>query len=272
MQLSESPPGPSSEPARRTAVVTGGAGEIGRAICRQLAADGYAVVVADLDQQAAENLAGELPGVSAGEHRGFAGDLAESAVNRELASFAGGIAPVGVVVNAVGISPKQDGKKIRFFDLSDELWNRVLAVNLTAPFYLMREVYRHMPHDGTASVVNLLSITGRTGSGAPADAHFGPFLPSAVAYGASKAALHNLTVSLSYELAEFRIRVNGVAPGYVQTPMMGGVAVDERLLASVPMNRFATPEEVADATSFLTGPKASYITGTSIDVNGGWAA
>lgn len=191
MQLSEPTPTPPPELARgpRTAVVTGGAGGIGQAICRQLAGDGYAVVVADVDQTAAEKLAGELPSVSAGEHCGFAGDLTESAVTRELAAFAGGIAPIGVVVNALGISPKQDGQKIRFFDLSDELWNRVMAVNLTAPFYLMREAYQHMPHDGTASVVNLLSITARTGSGAPADAHFGPFIPSTVAYGASKAGV-----------------------------------------------------------------------------------
>jgi len=102
------------------------------------------------------------------------------------------------------------------------------------------------------------------------DAAFGPFLPSSVVYGASKAALQNLTASLAHELADFRIRVNGVAPGFVQTPMMGDVPQDARLLGQVPMKRFATPEEIADAVAFLTGDQSTYITGTSLDVNGGF--
>lgn len=75
-------------------------------------------------------------------------------------------------------------EKIRFFDLDDDLWNTVLAVDLSAPFYLMREAYRFMPTDGTASIINLLSITAKTGTGAPHDSHFGPFIPSTVVYGA----------------------------------------------------------------------------------------
>lgn len=255
----------------RTAIVSGGAGGIGQGICRQLSADGFAVVVADADGEAAEELASRLTSPAGAEHQAFSGDLTDSSVNRDLASLAAQTAPIGLIVNAVGISPKKDGQKIRFYDMDDALWNRIMDVNLTAPFFLIREAFRHMPRDGTASIVNLLSITAKTGTGGPADAHFSPYIPSAVAYGASKAALHNLTVSLAHEMAEFNIRVNGVAPGYVKTPMMGAVPVDERLLASVPMNRFATPEEIADSVSFLASSKASYITGASLDVNGGWA-
>ncbi|RRJ87022.1 SDR family oxidoreductase [Gulosibacter macacae] len=255
----------------RTAIVTGGGGGIGRAICEQLAADGYLVVVADVVEDAAETVRESLGTVDGRDHLKFVGDMTQSAVNKELAEFAAAAAPIGVIVNAVGISPKRNGQKIRFFDLDDELWDKIMAINLSAPFFLMREAYQYMPHDGTASIVNLLSITAKTGTGAPNEAKFGPFIPSAVAYGASKAALHNLTVSLAMEMAEFQIRVNGVAPGYVQTPMMGNVPVDERLLASVPMYRFATPQEVADAVTFLASSKASYINGASLEVNGGWA-
>ncbi|MEO2132309.1 MAG: SDR family oxidoreductase [Microbacterium sp.] len=263
----------SNEPGHlRSAIVSGGAGGIGSEICTRLAADGYAVVVADAREGACDRLAGELPAPNGQEHRGFAGDLTSSAVNDELAAFAAQTAPIGCVVNAIGISPKKDGEKILFEDIDDELWERVLRVNLTAPFYLMRAAVRHMPNDGTASIVNMLSITARAGTGAARDARFGPFLPSAAAYGATKAALHNLTVSIAYELAERRIRVNGVAPGYVQTPMMGAVPVDERLLDSVPMQRFAKPEEVAAVVAFLAGPEASYVTGASYEVNGGWAS
>ncbi|MCF2573860.1 SDR family NAD(P)-dependent oxidoreductase [Brevibacterium sp. UCMA 11754] len=273
MTTSPAQPFPENRPDHelRTAIVSGGAGGIGSVICRRMADEGYAVVVADSNSEAAESLANSLPTTGEATHHGFSGDLTESSVNRELAEFAGNLAPIGLIVNAVGISPKKNGEKIRFFDLDDDLWNTVLAVNLSAPFYLMREAYRFMPTDGTASIINLLSITARTGTGAPHDSHFGPFIPSTVAYGATKAALHNLTVSIAHELADSHIRVNGVAPGYVRTPMMGSVPADERLLSSVPMNRFAEPEEVADSIAFLAGSRASYITGTSLDVNGGWA-
>ena len=85
-----------------------------------------------------------------------------------------------------------------------------------------------------------------------------------------KAALQNLTASLALELADLQIRVNGVAPGFVQTPMMSSVPVDDKLLNQVPMKRFAQPAEIADAVAFLVSSRASYITGTSLDVNGGW--
>lgn len=256
--------------AARTAIVSGGAGGIGRAVCRRMAEDGYIVVVADADRDAAKSVADGLPSVSDGEHQPFAGDLTDPGLNRALAEFATKIAPIGPVVNAVGISPKNKGEKIGLRDLDDATWNSVLAVNLSAPFFLMREASRLMPTDGTASIVNLLSITAKTGTGGPRDSHFSPFLPSTPAYGATKAALHNLTVSLAHELADSKIRVNGVAPGYVRTPMMRSVPVDERLLSMVPMNRFAEPKEVVDAIAFLASDRASYITGSSLDVTGGW--
>jgi len=266
----ETTPPASTATLTRTAIVTGGAGGIGSAISRRLATAGYAVVVADADPEAAELTAATLPGVDGAEHRGFAGDLTDSAVNRALAEVAAAEAPIGVIVNAVGISPKRDGRKISFFEMTDDEWNRVMAVNVSAPFFLIREAFRHMPTDGTASIVNLLSITAKLGAGGAPDAVFPPHLPSTVAYAASKAALQNLTASLSRELAGHRIRVNGVAPGFVQTPMMGEVPPEGPLLDQVPMRRFARPEEIADAVAFLVSDQATYITGTSLDVNGGW--
>ncbi|KAE8764013.1 SDR family NAD(P)-dependent oxidoreductase [Georgenia thermotolerans] len=254
----------------RTAVVTGGAGGIGSAIGRRLAQAGYGVVVADIDAAAADAAAAGLPEVDGATHRGFAGDLTDSAVNRDLAEFAAQEAPIGVLVNAVGISPKRDGRKIPFYELTDAEWDQVLAVNVSAPFFLIREAFRHMPTDGSASIVNLLSITAKLGTGGLDGAAFPPHLPSTAAYAASKAALQNLTASLSRELAGHRIRVNGVAPGFVQTPMMGEVPPEGPLLDQVPMRRFARPEEIADAVAFLVSDQATYITGTSLDVNGGW--
>lgn len=256
----------------RTAIVSGAAGGIGREICFALASDGYIVIVADIREDLCHSLAAELPTPAGQKHASFSGDLTESVVNDELAEFANGIAPIGCLVNAVGISPKRDGQKILFAEIDDELWDRVLQVNLTAPFYLMRAAAKLMPTDGTANIINLLSITARTGTGATHDANFGPFLPSAAVYGVSKAGLHNLTVSLAFELADRNIRVNGVSPGYVQTEMTGAVPVDDKLLNTVPMQRFALPREVASIVSFLASPKASYVNGSNYEVNGGWVS
>ncbi|MER7922352.1 SDR family NAD(P)-dependent oxidoreductase [Streptomyces sp. NPDC096057] len=257
----------------RVAVVTGGAGGIGRLLARRLVELGYRVVVADANEAGVQKVAVELSSLGKGEHHWFAGDLTGTDANRRLAEQAASYGPLTVLVNAVGISPKGDnGRKKPFYDLSEEEWDLTMAVNLKAPFLLVKEAFRYMPTDGSASVVNLLSITSKLGTGGLPGADFPPYLPSSVAYAASKGALQNLTASLSRELAGFRIRVNGVAPGFVATPMMAAVQGEDfhRMARQVPMGRFAGPHEVADAIEFLISDKASYVNGTSLDVNGGW--
>jgi NAD(P)-dependent dehydrogenase (short-subunit alcohol dehydrogenase family) len=255
----------------KVTIVTGGAGGIGSVISRRLAEQGYCVVVADADEAAARRVAEELPALGHVKHHPFAGDLATTDANRRLVREATAHGALTVLVNAVGISPKApDGRKRPFFDVSEEEWDLVMAVNLKAPFLLVKEAYGVMPTDGTASIVNLLSITSKLGTGGLPDAEFPPFLPSSVAYAASKAGLQNLTASLARELAGHRIRVNGVAPGFVATAMTGAVPAKDRLSAQVPMGRFAHPDEIAGAIEFLISDKASYITGTSVDINGGW--
>lgn len=259
-------------PELRSAIVTGGAGGIGSAICHRLAEAGYAVVVADASADAAVRVVGELPAVDGAPHRAIAGDLVTAAANRRAVEAAVSAAPIGAIVNAVGISPKDGGRKRAFFDISEAEWDAVIDVNLKAPFMLIREAHDHLPTDCTASIVNLLSIVAWMGTGGPADAPFGPTLPSSAAYAASKGGLRMLTASLARELAPRGVRVNGVAPGFVATPMMASVPSDDvnQLSAQVPLGRFATAEEVADAVAFLVSDSASYITGESIAVNGGW--
>lgn len=253
----------------RSAIVSGGAGGIGRIVSERLAENGYRVVVADASD-AASAVAAALPG-PAGTHVGVSGDLTLPEVNRAAVEAARELGTLTAVVNGVGISPKDEGRKRPFFEVSPEEWDLVMAVNVKAPLLLTQEAFRHMPHDGSASIVNILSFVAKLGTGGLPTDVFPPYLPSSVAYAASKGALMNLTASLSRELSSFRIRVNGVAPGFVQTQMTGGMPSAEttQMTDQIPMARFAQPNEIADAIEFLLSEKASYITGASLDVNGG---
>lgn len=252
----------------RSAIVTGGAGGIGRVVSERLAGAGYRVVVADASADQAEAVTASLPG---GGHRFVVGDLTSPETNRAVVDAARDLGTLSVIVNGVGISPKDDGRKRPFYDVSPDEWDTVMAVNVKAPLLLVQEAFRHMPSDGSASIVNILSIVSRLGAGGLPSDIFPPYLPSSIAYAASKGALQNLTASLSRELSSFGIRVNGVAPGFVQTQMTGGVpsAESDQMIGQVPMARFAQPGEIADAIEFLISDKATYITGSSIDVNGG---
>lgn len=251
----------------RSAIVSGGAGGIGRIVSERLAENGYRVVVADASDAAAA-VAAALPG---GTHVGVTGDLTLPETNRAAVEAARGLGTLTAVVNGVGISPKDEGRKRPFYEVSPEEWDLVMAVNVKAPLLLTQEAFRHMPHDGSASIVNILSIVSKLGTGGLPTDTFPPYLPSSIAYAASKGALMNLTASLSRELSSFRIRVNGVAPGFVQTQMTGGMPSAEttQMTDQIPMARFAQPGEIADAIEFLLSEKASYITGASLDVNGG---
>ncbi|WP_040166686.1 SDR family NAD(P)-dependent oxidoreductase [Microbacterium gorillae] len=253
-----------------SAIVTGGAGGIGRVVSERLANAGYRVVVADASAEAAAAVAAALPG-EPGTHVAVAGDLTTPEANERAVAAALDLGALRAIVNGVGISPKDNGRKRPFFDVSPEEWDLVMAVNVKAPLLLMQAAYDKMPTDGTASVVNILSIVSKWGTGGLPDDVFPPFLPSSIAYAASKGALQNVTASLSRELSSRHIRVNGVAPGFVQTQMLGGMpsVETETMTRQVPMARFAQPSEIADAIEFLLSDKATYITGASLDVNGG---
>ena len=145
------------------------------------------------------------------------------------------------------------------FDLTLEDFDRVLAVNLRAPFLLSQELARAMAARGGGAIVNIASINGKLGS---------PMVP----YGASKAGLIGLTRSLARTLAPYNIRVNAIAPGTIDTPMAAGVdpVQMERQMHNVAMGRVGEPREIATVVRFLSGEEASYMTGSIVDVAGGW--
>jgi 3-oxoacyl-[acyl-carrier protein] reductase len=232
------------------ALVTGGSGGIGAAVCRELAARGAAVAVHyNRGRPAAEAVAAEIGGAA------LAADLVSPGAADELvAAVEERLGPVAILVNNAGLMTDA-----RVEELTDELIEETLAVHLTAAFRLCRAVVPGMRAAGFGRIVNVSSQAALMGSAAHAH------------YAAAKAGLHGLTFSLAKELGPDGITVNLVVPGRIRTPLL-----DERSegrmdewLAQTPLGRLGTPEEVAGAVAFLASDEASYVTGAALNVSGG---
>jgi NAD(P)-dependent dehydrogenase (short-subunit alcohol dehydrogenase family) len=238
------------------ALVTGAARGIGRSIVERLMRDGRKVIGVDLDEEALGKLAAEYPG---GKLAVCPFDLmntgAIAATVRELAAEHGAIS---ALVNNAGIWP---GGPIA--QMSDATWNAVLAVNLSAPFALIREVAPLIAAAGGGAVVNIASRNAFRSS------------TNNAAYDASKAGLVALTRTAAGEFAAAGIRVNAVCPGVVATPgetVLNDAHFNAAYIKQIPMDRYGRPEEVAATVSFLLGDDAAYITGQTIVVDGGHMA
>jgi 3-oxoacyl-[acyl-carrier protein] reductase len=245
---------------KKVAIVTGAAGGIGLAIAARLGRNGYHVVVLDVltddTIRAADGL--RVQGI---EVTPLVMDLAQSEQVRALPESLGALFPrVGVLVNNAGISLKRDGRRIPVEEISLEDWERIIRINLTAPFLLSQMVLAPMRKQGWGRIVNISSKAGRTPSGVPG-----------VDYVATKTGLLGLSRGIAKEVAGEGITVNSVAPGRIQTPM--GENVDDvtrtKILAAIPVNRMGTPEEIAALVGFLASADAGFITGAVIDINGG---
>lgn len=250
--------------SRAIAIVTGGAGSIGSAIVRELAQAGYSVCVADLAAEACDRVTAEVDGSFS-----FAGDLSNPETVREMVSAAADRGRLVALVNSVGISPKNEGRKFMFEDIDDAAWDRIFDVNFFGPVRVIRSVLERMPEHAGAAIVNISSITARTGTGGPIGSTFPPVLPSSSHYAATKASIANLTRSLSRELAPRGIRVNSVAPGFIATAMTASTAGADAIHDQIPMGRPGTAEDVAAVAAFLLSSAAGYVTGTTLAVDGG---
>ena len=236
------------------ALVTGGSRGIGRAICIKLAEMGYYILINYQSNQteAEKTLAMLQEKGSDGELMRFdVSNLAEveAALEKWSGSHAGEY--IEVLVNNAGI--RKDGLMVF---MSDEDWHQVMNIHLNGFFYATRYLIKYMLVKKYGRIVNVVSLSGLKG------------MPGQTNYSAAKAGVIGATKALAQEVAKKNVTVNAVAPGFITTDMTSGL--DENQLKSlVPMNRFGTPEEVAEAVGFLASDKASYITGNVISINGG---
>jgi acetoacetyl-CoA reductase len=242
---------------KRVALVTGGMGGIGTAVCRRLARMNENVVVANClpeyekkDEWLAQLRAEGYDNVYAAE--GDVSDFDSSAgMVRRIESEIG---PVDILVNAAGIVRDNMLKKM---SLSD--WMAVISTNLNSAFIVTKQVIDGMTERGWGRIVNLSSVNGQRGQ-------FGQ-----TNYSAAKAGLHGFAKALAQEVVRKGVTVNSVSPGYVETDMVKSIRKDvlEKIVAGIPMGRLAHPEEIAALIAFLASEEAGYITGANIAINGG---
>jgi 2-hydroxycyclohexanecarboxyl-CoA dehydrogenase len=239
----------------KVALVTGGTGGIGSATCSRLAAEGAKVAVADLHAEAAAELAADLGGV------GLELDVRSTQSAREaVAVIESELGPVDVLVNNAGIADDDF-----FVRSTEDQWDRLIAVNLRGVLAVTHTVLPGMQERGAGSIVNLASEAGRVGS------------QLASVYSATKGGVIAFTKALAKETARRGVRVNAVAPGPIDTPMMRqaedlgdiGTRFVQGMIASTAMRRAGRPEEVAATIAYLASDDASFVTGETIGVSGG---
>jgi 2-hydroxycyclohexanecarboxyl-CoA dehydrogenase len=237
------------------ALVTGGASGIGAATARRLASEGALVVVADRDPAGARAVADEVGG------HGTTLDVTDAAAVRTvIAEVSQLLGPVDVLVNNAG-----GGQLALFVDTDEDDWDRIVALNLRSTMSCTKAVLRSMYERRRGSIVNVASESGNVGA------------PGGAAYSAAKAGVLGFTKAVARESARYGVRVNAVAPGPIDTPLLNGpefasplgAKVKEQLVAATVMGRAGTPDEVAAAIAYLASGDASYVTGQTLAVSGG---
>lgn len=232
---------------KKRALVTGGSGAIGSAICRLLAADGFDVIVhANRHAEAAERLAAEIGGCAT------AFDVIDAHASLAALESLLEAGPIQVLVNNAGVHDDA-----AFPGMKREQWERVIAVALDGFYNVTQPLSLPMIRTRWGRIINITSVTAEIGNRGQTN------------YAAAKGALHATTRSLARELASRGITVNCVSPGLIDTAMSAGAFDEATIRRLVPLQRAGTPDDVAHAVAFLASDAASYITGQILSVNGG---
>ncbi|MCR9085641.1 MAG: 3-oxoacyl-[acyl-carrier-protein] reductase [Rhodobacteraceae bacterium] len=237
----------------KCALITGASGGIGAEIARTLHGAGATVGLSGTRVEPLEALAAELAERAHVLPCNLSDAEAVTALPKQAAEAMGG---VDILVNNAGITRDQ-----LFMRMSDEDWQTVLDVNLTATMRLCRGALRGMMKARWGRIVNISSVVGATGN------------PGQGNYAASKAGMIGMSKSLAYEVASRGVTVNAVAPGFIATAMTDKLTDDQKsaILGQIPTGRMGTPEEIAAAVLYLAAPEAGYVTGATLHVNGGMA-
>lgn len=243
--------------SKRVALVTGGTGGLGTAICRRLVSEGYMVVAGynsggDHDKakawQEEQRAAGFDIHISFGDVRDF------DSCARCIDDVQTRLGPVDVLVNNAGITRDSTLRK-----MTKEQWDAVLVSNLDSVFNMTRHVINGMVDRGFGRIVNVSSVNAQKGQLGQTN------------YAAAKSGIHGFTKALAQEVARKGVTVNTVSPGYIATKMVMAVApeIREEIIRGIPIGRLGTPEEVAHAVAFLISEQSGFITGANLSLNGG---
>lgn len=238
----------------KTVIVTGGSRGIGAAIVEELASNNYNIVLNyNNSEQSAKQIQNELKenGINI---EIFKADVSKRDEVKELIDFTiKKYNNIDVLINNAGI----DQIKL-FMDTTDEDWKNIIQTNLTSVFYCSQEVLKNMIHNKNGCIINISSIWGITGASCE------------VAYSASKAAIDGMTKALAKEMGPSNIRINSIAPGFVETDMNKNIPEEEieEIKKEIPLGRISKPEEITKSIKWLI--EDEYVTGQIISVNGGW--
>jgi 3-oxoacyl-[acyl-carrier protein] reductase len=238
----------------KTALVTGASGGIGGAIAKALHAQGATVVLSGTRAEALEKVKAELGSRAFVAACNLADKESVEALPKAAEAAAG--TTIDILVNNAGIT-----RDNLFMRMKDEEWDQVLAVNLTAAFRLSRAVLRGMMKKRWGRIISITSVVGETGN------------PGQGNYAAAKAGLVGMTKSLAAEVASRNITCNAVAPGFIATAMTDALtdAQKEMISQRIPAGRMGNPSEIASAVVYLASEEAAYVTGATLQVNGGMA-
>ena len=239
---------------KKVAIVTGGGGAIGRALCRRFAEEGSVVGVFDINEEAANETAALIE-TAGGTVAVQMVDITDyDAVVAGVAAFEETVGPTDILVNNAGWD-----RLVNFLDTEPSFWNQIIAINLLGPLNMQHTVVKGMAERGAGKVVNIASDAGRVGSSGEA------------VYSACKGGIIAFSKSLAREVARYRINVNCVCPGPTNTPLFNAQPerMREALTRAIPFRRVAEPEEIADAILFFASDRSNYLTGQVLSVSGG---
>jgi 3-oxoacyl-[acyl-carrier protein] reductase len=246
----------------KVAIITGARRGMGKSHALTLAKAGAKVVVSDITPEDCQKVADEIK-KNKGEAIVLKCDVTKKAeVEKMVKAAVDKWGKVDILVNNAGICQFKP-----FLELTEEEWDRTLDINLKGYFLCAQATAKEMVKKKSGIIINIASVAmGQQGIG----------FPNIVHYCASKGGIVGMTEALAVELAPYNIRVNAIAPGMIETPMIDSVKQDpkmiEAMLARVPMHRVGKPEEVSNLVLFLTSDASSYMTGSTVVIDGGWLA